>query len=52
MISDIQKTAENKMQRSLKVLRENLAKVRTGRAHTGLLDQVTVEYWGSEVPVS
>ena len=52
MISDIQKTAENKMQRSLEVLRENLAKVRTGRAHTGLLDQVTVEYWGSEVPVS
>lgn len=52
MINDIQKTAENKMQRSLEVLRENLAKVRTGRAHTGLLDQVTVEYWGSEVPVS
>ena len=42
MISDIQKTAEGKMQRSLEVLKENLAKVRTGRAHTGLLDQVEV----------
>ena len=40
------------MQRSLEVLKENLAKVRTGRAHTGLLDQVEVEYWGSMVPVS
>ena len=52
MINDIQKSTESKMQRSLEVLKENLAKVRTGRAHTGLLDQVLVEYWGSEVPVS
>ena len=52
MINDIQKSTENKMQRSLEVLRDNLAKVRTGRAHTGLLDQVEVEYWGSMVPVS
>ena len=52
MINDIQKTAEGKMQRSVEVLKENLAKVRTGRAHTGLLDQVEVEYWGSMVPVS
>ena len=52
MINDIQKTAEGKMQRSLEVLKANLAKVRTGRAHTGLLDQVEVEYWGSMVPVS
>ena len=52
MINDIQKSAENKMHRSLEVLKENLTKVRTGRTHTGLLDQVTVEYWGSEVPVS
>lgn len=40
------------MQRSLEVLKENLAKVRTGRAHAGLLDQVSVEYYGSDVPVS
>lgn len=52
MINDIQHTAETKMQRSLDVLQDNLAKVRTGRAHTGLLDQVEVEYWGSMVPVS
>lgn len=52
MINDIQKTAEGKMQRSVEVLKENLAKVRTGRAHTGLLDQVEVEYYGSPVPVS
>ena len=52
MIDDIRNTAETKMQRSLEVLKENLAKVRTGRAHTGLLDQVSVEYYGSDVPVS
>lgn len=40
------------MQRSLEVLKENLAKVRTGRAHAGLLDQVDVDYYGSLVPVS
>lgn len=49
MISEIQKTAESKMQKSLEVLKDNLAKVRTGRAHTGLLDQVEVEYWGNMV---
>ena len=47
MLNDIQKSAESKMQRSLEVLKENLAKVRTGRAHTGLLDQVEVDYYGS-----
>ncbi|MCP2039989.1 ribosome recycling factor [Neisseria sp. HSC-16F19] len=52
MINDIQKHAEEKMQKSLEVLRDNLAKVRTGRAHAGLLDQVEVEYYGSPVPVS
>lgn len=52
MINDIQKHAEDKMQKSLEVLRDNLAKVRTGRAHAGLLDQVEVEYYGSPVPVS
>ena len=47
MINDIQKTAEGKMQRSLEVLKDNLAKVRTGRAHTGLLDQVEVGILGA-----
>ena len=52
MINEIQKTADSKMQKSLEVLKNNLAKVRTGRAHTGLLDQVSVDYYGSPVPVS
>ncbi|WP_037587796.1 ribosome recycling factor [Stenoxybacter acetivorans] len=52
MINDIQKHAEDKMHKSVDVLRDNLAKVRTGRAHAGLLDQVDVEYYGSPVPVS
>ncbi|MDF7675238.1 ribosome recycling factor [Neisseriaceae bacterium ESL0693] len=52
MINEIQKTAEDKMQKSIEVLRDNLSKVRTGRAHTGLLDQVEVEYYGSPVSIS
>ena len=51
-IADVKKTAEHKMQRSLEALRLDLAKVRTGRAHTGLLDHVQVEYYGSMVPVN
>ena len=52
MINEIQKSAESKMQKSLEALKNNLAKVRTGRAHTGLLDQVSVDYYGSPVPIS
>lgn len=52
MINDIRNTAEDKMQKSIEVLRDNLSKVRTGRAHTGLLDQVEVEYYGSPVSIS
>ncbi len=52
MISDIQKTVEEKMQKSLEALKNNLSKVRTGRAHTGLLDQVNVDYYGNPTPVS
>ena len=51
MLNDIKKTAEQKMQRALEVLKSNLGKVRTGRAHAGLLDHVMVEYYGSMVPV-
>jgi len=51
-ITDVKKAAEHKMQRSLEALRTDLAKVRTGRAHTGLLDHVQVEYYGSQVPVN
>lgn len=52
MISDLNKSTEQKMQKSVEVLKTDLAKVRTGRAHTGLLDHVQVEYYGSMVPVS
>lgn len=51
-ISDVKKTSEHKMQRSLEALKVELAKVRTGRAHIGLLDHVQVEYYGSMVPVN
>lgn len=52
MLEDIKKTAEQKMQRSLEALKNDLAKVRTGRAHAGLLDHVMVEYYGSMVAVN
>ncbi|MDO5686099.1 MAG: ribosome recycling factor [Neisseria sp.] len=52
MLKEIQNTAEDKMQKSVEALKTNLTKVRTGRAHTGLLDQVNVDYYGSMVPVS
>ncbi len=52
MLNDVKKTAEQKMQKSLESLKNDLAKVRTGRAHTGLLDHVMVEYYGSMVAVN
>ena len=51
-IAEIKSTTEHKMQKSLESLRIDLAKVRTGRAHIGLLDHVQVEYYGSLVPVN
>jgi ribosome recycling factor len=50
--ADIRKTAEAKMARSLETLRNELQKIRTGRAHPGILDQVHVDYYGSSVPIS
>jgi len=47
MITEIKKTTEQKMQKSLDALKADLGKVRTGRAHTGLLDHVMVDYYGS-----
>ncbi|MGL1833753.1 ribosome recycling factor [Rhodocyclaceae bacterium SMB388] len=52
MISELNTTTEQKMQKSVDVLKADLAKVRTGRAHTGILDHVMVEYYGSMVPVN
>ena len=51
-IADIKKTAEAKMVRSIEAFKSELQKVRTGRAHPGLLDQVHVDYYGSMVPIS
>lgn len=51
-IADIKKTAEQKMQKSVEAFKHELSKIRTGRAHPGLLDQVHVEYYGSMVPIS
>lgn len=52
MINDVKKSAEQRMQKSLETFKTDLAKVRTGRAHTGLLDHVMVDYYGSDVPVN
>lgn len=51
-IADIKKTAEAKMAKSIEALKSDLQKVRTGRAHPGILDQVHVDYYGSMVPLS
>jgi ribosome recycling factor len=52
MISDVRKSAEQKMGRSIETLKADLAKVRTGRAHTGLLDHIHVDYYGSSMPLN
>jgi len=51
-IADIKKNAETKMAKSVEALKSDLHKVRTGRAHPGILDQVHVDYYGSMVPIS
>jgi ribosome recycling factor len=51
-IADIKKNAEAKMAKSIEALKNDLQKVRTGRAHPGILDQVHVDYNGSMVPIS
>ncbi len=51
MIEDIKEDAERRMQKAVESLKQDLARLRTGRAHTSLLDQVTVEYYGTEVPI-
>jgi len=51
MIAEVRKTAEQKMKKTVEALKGDLAKVRTGRAHTGLLDHVMVDYYGTPTPV-
>jgi len=52
MIDDVKKTTEQKMQKSVETLKHDLAKVRTGRAHTGLLDHIHVDYYGTSMPIN
>ncbi|HVK94434.1 MAG TPA: ribosome recycling factor [Noviherbaspirillum sp.] len=51
-VVDVKKNAEQKMQKSIETLKTDLAKVRTGRAHTGILDHVQVDYYGSPTQIS
>lgn len=51
-VADAKKIADQKMQKSIETLRADLAKVRTGRAHTGILDHVMVEYYGNPTNLS
>ena len=52
MIEETKKAAEAKMRKSVESLKLDLAKIRTGRAHTGLLDHIEVEYYGSMTPIN
>ena len=52
MLEEIKKDASTRMAKSVASLRQDLTKIRTGRAHTSLLDHITVEYYGSEVPLN
>ena len=51
-IADIRKQTTDKMAKSVDTLKHDLAKVRTGRAHPGLIDHLRVDYYGSEVPIN
>ena len=52
MIADVKKSAEQKMKKTLETLKADLGKIRTGRAHTGLLDHVMVDYYGTPTAVN
>ena len=52
MLDEIKKDANQRMNKSVSAFELELKKIRTGRAHTSLLDHITVEYYGSEVPLS
>ena len=52
MLNEIKKDAESRMGKSIEALKNELAKIRTGRAHPSILDHVSVDYYGSQVPLS
>lgn len=51
MIADVKKDAEQRMKKTLDALKTDLGKIRTGRPHTGLLDHVSVDYYGAPTPI-
>ena len=52
MIPDLKKNTETKMHKSVEAFKVDLSKVRTGRAHSGILDHVTVDYYGTQTPIN
>jgi ribosome recycling factor len=52
MIAELKKNTEAKMHKSVEAFKVDLAKVRTGRAHTGILDHVSVDYYGTQTPIN
>ena len=52
MIDDIYKDANSRMRKSIEVIKQDMAKIRTGRATPALLDHITIDYYGSPVPIS
>ena len=51
-VADIKKNTEQKMTKSIEALKATLAKIRTGRAHPGILEQINVDYYGNPTPLS
>ena len=51
-IADVRSSADQKMQKSIEALKNTLSRIRTGRAHVGILDHIQVDYYGSPVPIS
>ena len=51
-VADVKKNTEQKMQKSIDTLKADLAKVRTGRAHAGILDHVQVDYYGTPTHIA
>ena len=52
MIADIKKTSEQKMQKTVESFKASLGKIRTGRAHSGLLEHIKVDYYGTPMPIN
>lgn len=52
MYNDIKNSADERMKKSVQALKDNYAKMRTGRANTGLIEHITVDYYGTETPIS